>query len=98
MVKVVAVTDVLDKLDELCDALQTALINGDAHAVEKLVTEQCECIAQIPADGVSTAHQIRLKRLRERVQTQQVLISQALGVTQFFLESIYRHTSFSTLV
>ncbi|WAH42644.1 hypothetical protein NZD89_04155 [Alicyclobacillus fastidiosus] len=87
----------LDKLEEISSELTVALLNGDAMRVQTLVADQCQCMADIQKYHITDAHKIKLKRVHGEVLQQQVLIRQALDVTQYFLQRLHGQTSFSSL-
>lgn len=91
------VTLTLLRLQNLTEQVIQDLIAADASRIESLVVEQCRLLNTLPRQGLQKSHLDRLNRVQERVKEQQVLVGQALGVTEQFLQVVNQGGTYSSL-
>lgn len=87
----------LDRLEALNEDVLAAIGANDTARLEDLVLEQCRWVRALPAQDIPAEDRGRWTRLAEAAQRQQVLVGQALRVTEEVAQRLAPARRFSSV-
>ncbi len=88
---------ILSELEQITETVTQALVDHDTKAIENLVIQQIQCAKRLSLCMKEQIDKNRVLALISRVDAQQQLASQALAVTNVFLEGLNATRAFNRL-
>lgn len=85
----------VESLERISVSVIDAVIRNDTSKLETLVIEQCQWVRQLQGQAVADDLKLRLQQVAKSITTQQVLIGQALHVSEFFLQRMSENRTFN---
>ncbi len=87
----------LTELEQATDHVIQLIVNNNTAELEKGVIQQVQLMKKLSALTLNATDQYRLRKIKERVEQQQTLISQALDVTNLFLQALHELSNFNRM-
>jgi len=88
--------DCIRKIQDTSEALLEAIVHNETGKIETLVIEQIQCAKALNARALTDAEQEQVSHLIHLAKTQQILIEQALHVSEFYLQHLNAGRAFNT--
>ncbi|MCY0902912.1 MAG: hypothetical protein OWU32_12165 [Firmicutes bacterium] len=88
--------DCIRKIQDTSEALLDAIVHNETGKIEALVVEQIQYAKALNARTFSDAERDQVSHLIQLAKTQQILIEQALHVSEFYLQHLNAGRAFNT--
>lgn len=88
---------ILVELDQATDHVIQLVVNNKTAELEEGVIKQVQLLKKLSAFPQHTMDEVRLRRIKHKVEQQQLLISQALEVTNLFLRTFHELSNFNRM-
>jgi hypothetical protein len=85
----------LTQLEDTCDKVIAVILQNKTDSLEQLVVEQCQWLKRFGAIELDDDSKNRLALISDKVKTQQLLIGQALQISEFFMTRLHEARGFN---
>ena len=88
---------ILAELEQATDLVIALIVNNNTKELEKSVIKQVQLMKKLATISQDTLSENRLRTLKHKVEQQQVLVNQALEVTNLYLTALHELSNFNRL-
>ena len=88
---------ILAELEQATDQVIQLIVNNNTQELEKSVIKQVQLMKKLATVSQDTLSENRLRELKHKVEQQQVLVNQALEVTNLYLQALHELSNFNRL-
>lgn len=88
---------ILAELEQATDQVIALIVNNNTKELEKSVIKQVQLMKKLATISQDALSENRLRALKHKVEQQQVLVNQALEVTNLYLTALHELSNFSHL-
>ena len=88
---------ILAELEQATDQVIQLIVNNNTQELEKSVIKQVQLMKKLATVSQDTLGENRLRELKRKVEQQQVLVNQALEVTNLYLQALHELSNFNRL-
>ena len=88
---------ILAELEQATDQVIALIVNNNTKELEKSVIKQVQLMKKLATISQDTLSENRLRTRKHKVEQQQVLVNQALEVTNLYLTALDEMSNFNRL-
>lgn len=89
--------ELLQELEFATDHVIQLVVNNDTSELEKSVIRQIQLMKKLSAFSAHEMNKDRLREIKRKVERQQLLINQALEVTNLFIQLLHEFSNINLM-